>query len=453
MILDEQRIPNAPESIALPVDSSSLIVVSDRTARRDEEVTVLRDVSELLSPSSSLPRPTTIAPPTPSAPPPPPKSSKPPGPPLPRGALATPSYNAEVWARGVSRAPAPSSFPVPPPRVGTASQRPSVRAPGAVPLSLRPIAAPAPVPAPTSPWAGAAAVLAVAAVAAGAFYMGRRNEPAAIVAPVAAPSPVAAVPSVTQVDPVSYACATSGLTSTFQTLVDQTRGVAVAPVGEDFRVLVAAAGGKVAEYTRAALGDAWSETPSVDAVEKRADVVTVDVDGGSWKLERAGKTLVSSLVAATGTSRVELDHANALSAPVVARLGGRLYAAWSHQEEEDGPWAIRSVELKDGVLSQRAWPQDSVSSMSPEIAPLEGGGAVLVWAEEKGEGARIVAQAVRADGTLSGARLLVSEPGKDAGKPRVTVLRGTTLGVAYLGAAGAGATASFVRIACTVSHR
>ncbi len=463
MIL-EPGVPDAPESVALIVDSSSLVVLSEGSTTPHEDVTVLRDVSDLLGDRSAAPRFTTEAPPKPPVVPSVrPSPSLRTSPPLPPGAGATPSYNAEVWARGVSRAPAPSSFPVPAPKVqGTGVRPPSVRAPSVPRSSLRPPVTSQVPAAPESKKTSAlvifSAIASAAAVGLAAYSLVGKTKPAEP-APVAAPAP--SVQAVTQVAQASYACATVGLTETFAEPVDLTVGmkltVAVPPtnplVDIDIKPLqigfTSFAQNRVA-YTYTGADASWRRMAPEESPPTLRTTASVEseLQGQRWKLERVGQTLISTL----GTETTELDHAFALSTPILAKFGGRLYAAWSHQEESEGPWAIRSVELRQGQLSQRPWPQDSVSSMSPQMAPLAGGGALFVWAEEKGEGARVVAQAVRADGSLSGPRLVVSEAGKDAGKPQVAEVAPQEIVVAYLGAAGNDARVSVARLVCVPSH-
>lgn len=474
----DSNIPAALESMALPVDSSALIEV-DSARFPDEEVTVLREVADLMSasarstPASSAPGPRSVPRPAPqnvqAAHKPPPLSVPPPSmppasvPPITRrdplsSGHQTPSYTAEVWARGVSRAPSPSSFPVPAPRIGPQARIPSVR-----PSSLPPV-----TPRMSQQTQGsslgkglawAAGILAVSGI--GGYLLGKSNNfgqssarnnppPVAPVAPaVQAPPAVIAVD--TQVEALPYACEMGALEKIAPS-VEVSRGVSVRISDNAFAVLVASATGKDALYRRTLEEGKASWVATVESepsrVPNRIDKVEAAIGTDStnlWSLEKRGNTMSSEL----GAERSELDRAFILGSPVIAKFGGSLYAAWSRQEEADGPWAIRMVQLnRDNKVSQRPWPQDPVSSMSPQIAPLADGGALLVWAEEKGEGARVVAQAMRRDGTLSGERILVSPPGIDAGQPKVAVMDAKDVGVAYMTAAGETSSVAFAHISC-----
>ena len=115
-----------------------------------------------------------------------------------------------------------------------------------------------------------------------------------------------------------------------------------------------------------------------------------------------------------------------VGSPTIATSGDTVLVAWSDRATAQDPWQVRWTKLTVGgapdAPKQLALPDGGLGTqaMSPSLAGLGAGRFVMAWSEGR-PNHQVRAISLNADGSPSGAAVVLSAAGVDAGQPQIAI--------------------------------
>lgn len=172
-------------------------------------------------------------------------------------------------------------------------------------------------------------------------------------------------------------------------------------------------------------------------------------DGLLW----FGAALGDAVLEAQG-ALVKITPKGQVGSPAIAASGSGLVLAWAERPSADAPWSIRTARAPIGGAASEAVAFDlppgglGESGMSPHVASLGNGRALLSWTEGPMTNHQARAVVLDEQGKASGAPIELSAAGMNAGQSQAAVgVDGRGLAV-FLGAKGKGYEVVAVPLTC-----
>lgn len=154
-------------------------------------------------------------------------------------------------------------------------------------------------------------------------------------------------------------------------------------------------------------------TKGIAVAFRRGNTVHVGAAKGEAVLTPEG-----SLTAIAGLGQV--------GSPAITTSGDTIIVAWSDRATAQDPWQVRWTKLSIGGTpeppQQLSLPEGGhgVQAMSPTVAGLGGGRFAIAWSEGT-PSHQVRAMTLNADGSPSGAAMVLSAAGVNAGQPQIAV--------------------------------
>lgn len=143
-----------------------------------------------------------------------------------------------------------------------------------------------------------------------------------------------------------------------------------------------------------------------------------------------------------------------VGSPTIAVSGEQIFVAWADRAGPDDEWRVRWAKLKigdaaaDGETFTPPAGGPGGAAMSPSLAALGGGRALLAWTEGPVASHQVRAITLDADGKPTGAALAISSAGVNAGQPAAAVGADGRGAVAYIALKGKATTVQATPVRC-----
>jgi hypothetical protein len=143
-----------------------------------------------------------------------------------------------------------------------------------------------------------------------------------------------------------------------------------------------------------------------------------------------------------------------VGSPAIAASGEEALVAWADRAGTDDEWRVRLTKVRvgdvsaDGATFTPPAGGPGGAAMSPSLAALGEGRALLAWTEGPVSSHQVRAITLDADGRPIGGALAISAAGLNAGQPAAAALADGRGAVAYLAAKGRGALVQAAPVRC-----